>query len=183
MKVSPDHKWLSSLSAKLARQSGQALFELALLVPLLCLVVFAIVDYGRVLNDEQIMVDLSRQGSNMASRGTTLTAAANAVVQGSAPLNLATAGQVTITSVARVANADTITGQVTVSAGASTPSKIGNGVGNKATVPAVIDDIFAKNSSQTVYITEIYYPFQQITPLAAMWNLVVPPTLYQVAYF
>jgi Flp pilus assembly protein TadG len=184
MKASLPHHLPSSLVAKLtARQSGQALFELALLVPLLCLVVFAIVDYGRVLNDEQIMVGLSRQGSNMASRGATLSVAANAVVQGSAPLNLATAGQVTITSVARVSNADTITGQVTVSAGASTPSKIGAGVGNKATVPAVVDDIFSKNAGQTVYITEVYYPFQQITPLAKMWNLVLPPTLYQVAYF
>jgi Flp pilus assembly protein TadG len=184
MKVSTDHNWLSSLSVKVAaRQSGQALFELALLVPLLCLVMFAIVDYGRVLNDEQIMVNLSRQGSNMASRGATLSSAANSVVQGSAPLNLATAGQVTITSVARVANSDTITGQVTVTSGTSIPSKIGTGVGNKATVPAVVDDIFVKNSSQTVYITEVYYPFQQITPLARMWNLVVPPTLYQVAYF
>jgi len=159
------------------------MFELAILVPLLCLVVFAIVDYGRVLNDEQIMVSLSRQGSNMASRGATLSVAANAVVQGSAPLNLASAGQVTITSVARVSNTDTITGQVTVTSGASTASKIGTGVGNKATVPAVVDDIFSKNAGQTVYITEVYYPFQQITPLAVMWKLVLPSTLYQVAYF
>ena len=159
------------------------MFELALLVPLLCLVVFAIVDYGRVLNDEQILVSLSRQGSNMASRGQTLTAAANAVVAGSAPLNLSQAGQVIITSVARVSNADTITGQVVVTNGTALPSKIGTGVGNQATVPAVIDDIFTKNSGQTVYITEIYYPFQQITPLARMWNLVLPSTLYQAAFF
>jgi Flp pilus assembly protein TadG len=183
MTVSSAHHSLSSLTAKVvARQSGQAMFELVLLVPLLCLVVFAIVDYGRVLNDEQIMVDLSRQGSNMASRGTALSAAAAAVVQGSAPLNLAQAGQVIITSVARISNADTITGQATQGV-LSVPSKIGTGVGNKASVPAVVDDIFSKNSGQTVYITEVYYPFQQITPLARMWNLVIPSTLYQVAYF
>jgi len=145
---------------------------------------FAIIDYSRVLNAEQVLVDLTRQGSNMASRGTTLSAAALALVQGSAPLTLAVAGEVIITSVARVGSVDTIMGQAILSAGSvSTASKIGIGVGNKASVPSVIDDIFSKNSGQTIYITEVYYPFQQITPLAKMWSLVVPSTLYQVAYF
>lgn len=154
------------------------------MVPLLCLIMFAIIDYSRVLNAEQVLVDLTRQGSNMASRGTTLSAAALALVQGSAPLTLAVAGEVIITSVARVGSVDTIMGQAILSAGSvSTASKIGIGVGNKASVPSVIDDIFSKNSGQTIYITEVYYPFQQITPLAKMWSLVVPSTLYQVAYF
>ena len=161
---------------------GQALLELALVIPLLCLVVFGIVDYGRVLNDEQIMVDLSRQGSNMASRGTTLPATAAALLLGSGTLNLSLGGQVIVTSVARVSNVDTISGQTSMG-GLLKSSKIGTGVNNKATVPAGIDDVFSKNSDQTVYITEIYYTFQQITPLAAMWNLVMPSTLYQVAYF
>jgi len=161
---------------------GQALLELALVIPLLCLVVFGIVDYGRVLNDEQIMVDLSRQGSNMASRGTTLPATAAALLLGSGTLNLSLGGQVIVTSVARVSNVDTISGQTSMG-GLLKSSKIGTGVNNKATVPAGIDDVFSKNSGQTVYITEIYYTFQQITPLAAMWNLVMPSTLYQVAYF
>jgi Flp pilus assembly protein TadG len=159
------------------------MFELALLVPLLCLIVFAIVDYGRVLNTEQVLVDLSRQGSNMASRGTTLATAADAVVSGSGSLKLATAGQVIITSVARVNNIDTITGQVNRGGGISVQSKVGAGVGSKATVPASIDNVFAKNSGQTIYITEVYCAFQQITPIARMWNLVLPSTLYQVAYF
>jgi hypothetical protein len=161
---------------------GQALIELALVLPLLCLVVFGIVDYGRVLNDEQIMVDLSRQGSNMASRGTTLPATAAALLSGSGILNLSLSGQVIVTSVSRVNNVDTIGGQ-TLLGGLSNSSKIGTGVNSKATVPAGIDDIFTKNPGQTVYITELYYTFQPITPLATMWKVVMPSTLYQVAYF
>ena len=56
-------------------RSGQAILEISLMVPLLCLILFGIIDYGRALNSEQIMVDLTRQGSNMASRGTTLATA------------------------------------------------------------------------------------------------------------
>ena len=163
-------------------QTGQAMFELALLVPLLCLVMFAIIEYGRALNYEQKLVDLSRQGSNMASRGTALATAASTVAQNSAPLNVAGAGEVIITSVARVNNVDTITGQAS-SGPLGVSSKIGTGVGSRATVPTTADDIFTNNSGQTVYITEIYYPLQQITPIGRMWGLVLPSTLYQVAYF
>ena len=163
-------------------QPGQAFFELALLVPLLCLVMFAIIEYSRALNIEQVMVDLTRQGSNMASRGTPLATAASAVAQGSAPLNISGAGEVIITSVARVSNVDTITGQAS-SGTLSNSSKIGTGVGAKATVPAGVDAIFTLNPSQTVYITEVYYPLNQITPIAQMWGLVLPSMLYQVGYF
>ena len=182
MKVQKAHRFPKLRAGRLVSESGQAFVELALLVPLLCLVMFAIIEYGRALNFEQIMVDLTRQGSNMASRGTALATAASSVAQGSAPLNVSGLGAVIITSVARVNNVDTITGQAT-SGGMSATSKIGTGVGNKATVPATVDDIFANNSTQTVYITEIYYPLSQITPVAKMWGLVLPSTLYQVGYF
>jgi Flp pilus assembly protein TadG len=175
--------FLSLRAARVAnRQTGQAMFELALLVPLLCLVMFAIIEYSRALNYEQKLVDLSRQGSNMASRGTPLATAASTVAQNSAPLNVAGAGEVIITSVARVNNVDTITGQAS-SGALSMTSKIGTGVGSTAKVPATADDIFTNNSGQTVYITEIFYPLQQITPISQMWGLVLPSTLYQVAYF
>jgi Flp pilus assembly protein TadG len=173
---------LRSPRLHLANLPGQALFELALLVPLLLLVMLSIIEYSRALNMEQRLVDLTRQGSNMASRGTALSTAAAAVAQGSAPLNVSSAGEVIITSVQRVSNVDTITGQAT-SGAINMTSKIGTGVGTTATVPAAVDDIFTNNSGQTVYITEVFYPLTQITPVARMWNLVLPSTMYQVAYF
>jgi Flp pilus assembly protein TadG len=163
-------------------QSGQAMFELALLVPLLCLVMFAIIEYSRVLNFEQELVDVTRQGCNMASRGTALSTAATSVAQNSGSLKLSTSGLVIITSVSRVGSVDTINGQAT-SGSLTAVSKIGTGVGSTATVPANVDDIFSNNSGQTIYITEVFYPLQQITPIAKMWGLVLPTTLYQVAYF
>ena len=166
----------------LSEQSGQAMFELALLVPLLCLVMFAIIEYSRVLNFEQELVDATRQGCNMASRGTALSTAASSVAQYSGSLNLSTSGLVIITSVSRVGSVDTINGQAS-SGSLSATSKIGTGVGNTAKVPANVDNIFNNNSGQTIYITEVFYPLQQITPIAKMWGLVLPTTLYQIGYF
>ena len=53
----------------------------------------------------------------------------------------------------------------------------------KPVVAGIVDDIFSKNAGQTIYITEVFYPIQAITPLATMWGQVLPTTLYQVAYF
>jgi hypothetical protein len=111
-----------------------------------------------------------------------LATAAGTVAQNSAPLNLTQNGLVIISSVARVNNLDTITGQAQ-SGALSLSSKVGIGVNGKATVPSAIDDIFTKNSGQTVYVTEVYFTFQQLTPIAKMFNLAFPSTLYQVAYF
>jgi Flp pilus assembly protein TadG len=180
--ISFPRRWHLHVAHRHQKQSGQALLELALMAPLLCLILFAIIDYSRALNFEQEMVDLTRQGSNMASRGTALATAATTVAQNSAPLTLTKNGLVIISSVARVNNVDTITGQAQ-SGGLSLNSKVGVGINAKATVPSAIDDIFTKNSGQTVYVTEVYFTFQQLTPIASMFNLALPSTLYQVAYF
>ena len=44
-------------------------------VTLMLIVMCACIDFGRALNDVQVMADLTRQGSNLASRGTTLNEA------------------------------------------------------------------------------------------------------------
>src|ERR1700683_793647 len=98
---------LRSPRLHLANLPGQALFELALLVPLLLLVMLSIIEYSRALNMEQRLVDLTRQGSNMASRGTALSTAAAAVAQGSAPLNVSSAGGGGITPAPRSSNSAT----------------------------------------------------------------------------
>jgi Flp pilus assembly protein TadG len=167
-------------SNRIADQSGQAMLEFAIIASLLIILVFAIIDFGRAFNQMQVMVDLTRQGSNLASRGTSLTNSVNAVVAGDAPLNLNTSGEVIITSVTNNASGNIITGQVAAGA-TSQPSQIGTGVGTTANIPTAATQMM--QPGQTIYITEVYYNFQPITPVATMLNLVMPSTFYQVAYF
>lgn len=164
----------------IAGESGQATVELATAVPLVLIMLFAIIDFGRALNYVQVMIELTRQGSNLASRGDTLSQAASAVVSGDTSLNLNSRGEVIVTSVSDVNNVYTITGQVS-QGGTSQSSKIGNGVGTRATVPAVAAGIL--QPGQTLYVTEVFYSYQAITPIANFVRLVVPSTLYEVAYF
>jgi len=174
-------RYSRSFTAKIpANESGQAAVEFAFIVPIVIILLLAVIDFGRVFTNMEVMVGLTRQGSNLASRGTTLSASAAAVVAGAAPLDLSKNGEVIITSVASVKNVNTITGQAS-QGGISRTSQIGTGVGNKATVPAASATIL--QNGQTVYITEVFYTFKPITPIGQFINVVMPSTIYEVAYF
>ena len=163
-----------------ANQSGQAAIEFGFIAPILIVLLLAVVDFGRALNYMEVMVGLTRQGSNLASRGTALSASAAAVIAGDSPLNLSKNGEVIITSVANVKNVTTITGQVS-QGGLSYTSQVGTGVGSKATVPAASSAVL--QNGQTIYVTEVFYTFQPITPIGQFVTIVMPSTLYEVAYF
>jgi Flp pilus assembly protein TadG len=154
--------------------------EFALITPLMLVLMLTIIDFGRAIHFMQVMANLSRQGSNLASRGTTLPASAAAVISGDAPLNLTNNGEVIVTSVANIGAAYIITGQASQGGIAST-SKVGTGVGSLASIPSSAAAMLAPG--QTIFVTEIFYSYQPITPLANLLRLVMPSSLYEAAYF
>lgn len=50
-------------------QRGQALVEFALILPLLMLVLFGIVEFGRAWNAKQVLTDAAREGARLAVVG------------------------------------------------------------------------------------------------------------------
>ncbi len=170
----------SSRAAIKAARSGQATLEFGVAATVLLVLLLAVVDFSRALYDFQVMVGLTRQGSNLASRGDTLVQAASAVISGDAPLNLGSNGEVIVTSVINVGGVDQITGQASMG-GTSNMSKVGTGVGSRANVPPAAAGML--QPGQTIYITEVYYTYTPITPIGNFVNLVLPSTLYEAAYF
>jgi Flp pilus assembly protein TadG len=177
-----------SLSKLIANDSGQAMVEFAFVVPLLLILVCGAIDFGRALNDMQIMADLTRQGSNLASRGTPLNESTAAVVSGESGLDLVHEGEVIITSVTNESGSYKITGQDSSTTDGltklSVTSKIGTGVGNPATLPAAAQSAIPQ-SGQTLFVTEVFYTFSPATPVGALTSSVIslPTTLYDTAYF
>lgn len=73
---------------RLEDERGAALVELAICLPLLFILAFGVIDFSQILLDNQTMSGLSRQGSDLASRGTTLTSTVAALGIQGASLNI-----------------------------------------------------------------------------------------------
>ena len=100
-------------------ETGQALVEFALVASIIIIMGLGVIDLSRAIFDKEVLSDLARTGSNLASRGacdtltTCLTSAANAVMTQPSDLNMSANGMVIITAVqANAAGAPSVIGQV-----------------------------------------------------------------------
>jgi Flp pilus assembly protein TadG len=169
-------------------ESGQALMEFAIIASVMIILALGVIDFGRAIYDKEVLSDLSRTGSNLASRGSSFTSvtqvlqtAANAVITEPSDLNMVANGLVIVTSVTNYKGVTTITGQYSQGNGSLGSSKIGSAVGGPANLPVTVPPIPPAN--QTIYVTEVFYPFAPITPIGKFMTIVFPATLYDVAYF
>lgn len=179
--ASLDHR--SSVGREtLASESGQAMLEFVALVTVALLVLFATIDFGRAMYDLQVMSGLSRQGGNLASRGSTASDAASAVIAGQAPLNLSAGGEVIMTSILDNKGIYTITDQASLGGMKPAPSsKLGTGIGNTATLSPAEQSML--QSGQSIYVAEVFYSFRPVTPIGNLLKVALPSTLYEAAYF
>jgi Flp pilus assembly protein TadG len=172
-------------------KSGQAAVEFAFCVTLILLFMCSAIDFGRALYDLQVLAELSRQGSNLASRGTGTTAcdslctSAADLVAGDSGLGLGTNGRVIVTEFSQtkpVAGGNyTVVEQTKSTTGIGATSKVapaGSGSVVIAGAPAL-------QTGQKLYSTEVFYSFSPATGIGAMTNGAVglPTQLYDIAYF
>jgi len=163
----------------LAAESGQALIEFAFCAAFLIIVAFGVVDLGHGIYVEQVVTNLTGQGSSLASRGTSLSDSAAAVVAAASPLDITGQGKVIVSSVFNNNNVLQLTGQA-ASGHLNVTSRVGNVIGGTAVVPAAAKP----QLNQTIYVTEVFYPFQSVTPLGTLLHTIsVPAQVYDVAYY
>lgn len=163
------------------RQSGAAVVEFTLMLPVLLMLLFAVVDIGRLILVRQVMLNLSREAANLACRGTALTDVLSAVQTSAAPLDLTRDGYVILSEVYR-SSASVVTVRTRVVYGGHPgSSRIGAAVGSAATLPATNPVLPAVGMS--LYVAEIFYHSNPITPLGRLVSLATTDAYYDVAYF
>ena len=121
---------------------GQAMVEFALVLPLCCVLGLGVVEVSYALLDQHVVTKLTREGSNLISRDTTLQDAATALKNmGSNPVDFTTSSTVIFSVIKRVGT-----------------------------------------TGGMLYVTEVFTKHTLITPFDK-FGIVVPSTLYSIAYF
>lgn len=166
---------------RLLRQRGLAVVEFAMILPILLVLMFGVVEFGRAILTRQVMINLSRETANLASRGTALPDAVSAAMLSSAPLNLQTNGYVILTEVFRETNGNLRVRRQHAAGGRPGASHVGVGAGNSATLPATPVQIPPRG--QSLFVAEVYYRSTPITPLGSLLNITIGENFYDVAFF
>ena len=189
---------------RLRRDRGQSLIEFALMLPLLILLAFGVVEVSFVVFDQHIVTKLTREGSNLISRNTSLGDAMTAMrTMSSTPVDLDDGSRMIFSVIRNVptvgaANYNTpilaqryaygnlsATSTIQTAGSASFgPAPEYSAVNQDSNTSLRVTNLPANMISLggSLYVTELYTRHPTITPLAG-FGVQMPETLYSIAYF
>jgi Flp pilus assembly protein TadG len=186
--------------------SGQSLIEFAIVLPLVIILVLGVVEVGYALLDQQVVNKLTREGSNLISRDTTLADATLAMTtMSSRPVNFGNGSARLIFSVLKkgattgTPNYNQIvlyqrhtygslsgSSKLTTSGSGSfggPPDYIAANSDNDTRLRVTnVPSTLVTNPGGLIYVTEIYSRHPVITPFDR-FGVTVPQILYSIAYF
>jgi hypothetical protein len=194
------------LTRNLSDSRGQSLVEFAFLLPLVLVVALGVIEFGYALVDQHVVTKLTREGSNLISRNTTIDDAVTAMSSMSTrPVDFGTRSRIIFSVLKKgattgTANYDqvilyqrheygslpgTISGLRMVGSGTfgggpdyvAANSDTNTGL-RIANLPAYLD----VTRGGLVYVTEIFTTHDALTPLHR-FGVTLPGTLYSIAYF
>jgi uncharacterized protein (UPF0333 family) len=184
---------------------GQALVEFALVLPLMLVIVLGIVEVGYALLDQHVVTKLTREGSNLISRDTTLQDASAAMkTMHTRPVDFDNGSRLIFSVIKRVATVGTPNFDKvilyqryeygTLAASSTLTTKGAGAFGGAPDYQAANSDNDTSLQLTNVpanlllvqggmmYITEVFTTHSLITPLDR-FGIVVPNTLHSIAYF
>ncbi len=148
---------------------------MTIVTPLLLLVVFGIVEFGGILDSQQSMSYLTREGASIASRGTPIDTVLAVTMRNGADIELDTRGGAIVSKVLVEGAVAKIDGQV-ASAGYASASRVGN-PGDPVMAGLTLAD------GANVYVVEVFYQRPTVTPLTSFFSGSIPTVMYDRAVF
>ena len=160
-----------------AEQAGTALVEFAIVTPLLLMMLLGVIEYGNVFSSVHTLASLSREGANLASRGSTLPVVVDNVLTSGSDIGLASRGGVVVSRLVVQGGVAKVDDQVS-STGYGGKSHMGAAKG-----PAAGTGTWGLQEGQIVYVVELFYRYDTVTPLESVVGIGVPDTLYERGIF
>lgn len=155
-------------------ERGIAALELAMLLPVMLIMAFAVIDFGRLIETELVITNMSREGGSLASRDLLMGASLCTMLQDSSyPLDMQDRGKIYISiitaGVSKNSPDPTISSQS--SAGnLAVPSVISGGSPQLGLSTTMYNHLVFNNANQApdlsvLTVVEVYYEYIPITPL------------------
>lgn len=173
------HETARSFLRRLENRSGQALVEFTFIALLLIVLFFGLIDYSRAILVRQVLVNISREGANLASRGTPLLDALNGVAGSAHPLDIDQDGYIILTEVFRDDNGELRILSQVPRGGKVQPSMVGQtNQASQVNMPTGIPPL-----GHSVVVAEAFYSFSAVTPIGKLLSGAAPTVIYEAAYF
>ena len=194
------------MNKRLSCADGQGLLEFAMVLPIFLLLALGVIEVGYVMLDQHVVTKLTREGSNLISRDTTLQDAATAMSSmATRPVDFSGSNSRLFLSVIKrggttgtpnynkdivyqrrqiggLSIASTLVTRGAVSFGGAPDYTAPNADTNTnlqiTNLPATV--ILAPGGM--LYVTEVFTKHPSITPLEG-FGLTMPDTLHSIAYF
>jgi len=167
----------SPLRSAAACTAGQALVEAALILPLLLILVLALIESGNGLSIKHKMAVLTREGANIASRGSSLQETLDVVMNGGAEIDLSAKGGAIISRIVVTGGTPVVANQL-ASSGFEERSRLGLPDSTSVALESI-----PLAEGQVLYAVEIIFDYEAMTPLAGLFARAVTDEVYERAIF
>jgi hypothetical protein len=176
----------AGLTRQLRDNRGASLLELAFLLPILAILAFGVIDFGRLIHARLVVTNVSREGGSIASRAILTPATLITMLQSSAtPFDLQNQGRIYVIDIRAGTQASPqpfISSKVSAGAYNVNSSITGNPpAGTPGGLSSALYNHLVFKTTQNapdiagVSVVEVFYLYRPITPLPQfVQNLVLP---------
>ena len=163
---------------RLAREDrGQGIVEFALALPVILVIMLGMVEFAHAYDRVHGMAGISREGANIASRGTPLSDVLTVVMTNGRTIDMDSRGGAVVSRLVVRQGSVTVESQV-ASDGYARESRLYDG---DAAAQWIASAGYAEGS--THYAVEVFMAYQPVTPLSRLLRSAGPQHLYQRAVF
>jgi hypothetical protein len=164
--------------ARLAREEdGQGIVEFALALPIILVILLGMVEFAHAYDRVHGMAGISREGANIASRGTALSDVLEVVMADGQTIDMDSRGGAVVSRVVVRQGTPTVENRIATD-GYETESRLDNG---PTAAQWIASAGYAEGS--THYVVEVFLTYEPVTPLSRLLRAAGPDQLYQRAVF